>query len=220
MYKKELYLYIGDRPVKAVVRNYKTNDFKALIEIQKESFPPPFPSDLWWNEEQLKNHVALFQNGALCVEIDGVIAGSMTGLLISFDPAHPEHTWEEVTDSGYIRNHENSGNTLYVVDICVRPSYRKFNLGKLLMQSMYEVVIHLGVDRLIGGGRMPGYQRHAEKMSPQEYVQSVMAGDLYDPVISFLLRSGRTPVAVVSNYIEDAESQNNALLMEWKNPFK
>jgi hypothetical protein len=149
-----------------------------------------------------------------------VIVGSIQGLLINFDPAHPEHTWEDVTDNGYIRNHEKNGNTFYVVDICVRPSYRKLDLGKLLMQSMYEVVIHLGLDCLLGGGRMPGNHRHAEKMTPQQYVQSVVDGEIKDSVISFLLRSGRTPVAVASNYIKDEESHNNALLMEWKNPFK
>jgi hypothetical protein len=40
-----------------------------------------------------------------------------------------------------------------------------------------------------------------------------------DPVITFLLRCGRTPVGVVAGYLEDEESLNHALLMEWRNPF-
>jgi hypothetical protein len=47
----------------------------------------------------------------------------------------------------------------------------------------------------------------------------VLQGELQDPVISFLLRCGRTPVKVVENYLEDEESLNHAVLMEWKNPF-
>jgi len=220
MYRKEQYLYQNGIPVKAVVRNYQLEDFEALIDIQKESFPPPFPSELWWNEHQLRNHVTLFPEGALCVEINGELAGSMTGLLVDFDPKHPEHTWEEITDSGYIRNHNPNGNTLYVVDICVKPAFRKLNLGKLLMQSMYEVVIHKNLDRLLGGGRMPGYHHFAKELSPEQYVEKVIKGELHDPVITFLLRCGRTPVALVKNYLEDEESHHYGLLMEWKNPFK
>lgn len=203
-----------------MIRNYREADFDGLIQVQRESFPPPFPSELWWNQEQLQNHVALFPEGALCVEIDGKICGSMTGLIVEFDPLHPEHTWEEITDSGYIRNHVSDGNTLYIVDICINPTYRKFGLGKWLMQSMYEVVVHLNLERLLGGGRMSGYSKHAADMSAQTYIEKVIKGDLKDPVITFLLRSGRTPVQLIENYLDDEESCNYGLLMEWKNPFR
>lgn len=220
MYAKQLYLPSTSGNLKGYVRNYTEADFAELIQIQQESFPPPFPSELWWNEEQLTNHVTLFPEGALCIGIGDEIAGSMTALLVDFDPAHPEHSWEEITDNGYIRNHKPNGNTLYVVDICIRPKYRKLDLGKWLMQSMYEVVVHQGLERLIGGGRMPGYHRVAECMSAEQYLEAVVRGELHDPVISFLLRSGRMPIALVPNYLEDEESHNYGVLMEWKNPFK
>lgn len=123
MYRKEFYVFDGNQPVTAVVRNYKETDFPGLIHIQEESFPPPFPEELWWNEEQLKNHITLFPEGALCIEAAGELVGSMTSLLVDFDQSCPDHKWEEVTDDGYIRNHNPSGNTLYVVDISMRPNY-------------------------------------------------------------------------------------------------
>lgn len=219
MYRSEFFVYRHNRPVPIIIRNYQKEDFQALIDIQTECFPPPFPSDLWWNEEQLGNHVDLFPQGALCVEVDGELAGSLTGLRVHFDPALPAHTWEEITDSGYIRNHRADGNTLYIVDISVRPKHRKLGLGKLLMQAMYHVVVQLGCERLLGGGRMPGYHLYSDHMTPDEYLQSVIEGDRNDAVISFLLRCGRTPVAIAENYLDDEESLNNAVLMEWKNPF-
>lgn len=220
MYTKQLYLPSGEGNRKIVIRPYHPADFTELIRIQQESFPPPFPSELWWNEEQLRNHVTLFPQGALCVEVEGRLAGSITGFLTHFDPQHPLHTWEEVTDNGYIRNHDPSGNTLYVVDICIRPAYRKLDLGKWLMQSLYEVVVHLDLDRLLGGGRMPGYHKYASEMSVEQYLDKVVEGQIKDPVLSFLLRCGRTPLTVVENYLEDEESLNYATLMEWKNPFR
>jgi ribosomal protein S18 acetylase RimI-like enzyme len=218
LFYKEMYVFDGDTPVKVVIRNYTKNDFDGLIEAQKESFPPPFPSDLWWSVDQLYSHVKLFPEGALCVEIDGKICGSMTGLIIDYTPGD-FHTWEEVTSSGYISNHTPSGNTLYIVDICIKPTFRKYGLGKWLMQSMYETVVYLKLERLLGGGRLPGYHRHAQEMDIDTYVTNVLKGSMYDPVITFLLKCGRTPVGIVQNYLEDEESLNYGLLMEWRNPF-
>jgi ribosomal protein S18 acetylase RimI-like enzyme len=208
----------GQTMAPAVIRNYAAADFAELIAVQAASFPPPFPPELWWNVRQLAEHVARFPEGALCAEIDGRIVGSMTALRRTLRNGE-RHDWETVTDGGYIRNHEPTGDTVYVVDICVRPEYRRFGLGQWLMQSMYETVVQLGCRRLLGGGRMPGYRAHADRLTPEAYVERVVRGELRDPVLSFLLRCGRTPVGVARNYLEDEDSLGCAALMEWRNPF-
>ncbi|RID82210.1 N-acetyltransferase [Peribacillus asahii] len=219
-YYSGFFVFDQQKPRRAVLRNYTEADFDELIKIQSECFPPPFPEELWWNREQLNNHVTLFPEGAICVEVNGQLAGSLTTLCVDFDPAHPTHSWSEITDDGYIRNHQGNGNTLYVVDISIRPKYRKFGLGKWMMQAMYQLVIEKKLDRLLGGGRIPGFKRVSGRMTAKEYVQKVLSGELNDPVISFLLKCGRTPIAIVENYLEDDESQNYGVLMEWENPFK
>jgi ribosomal protein S18 acetylase RimI-like enzyme len=219
MYRKELYVFDQKRPVPVVIRNYQKEDFDELIVIQSECFPPPFPEELWWNKDQLDNHVTFFPDGALCAEVNGELAGSITGLCVDVNLENPAHTWEEMTDGGYIRNHNSQGNTLYIVDISIRPRYRKLGIGKELLQSMYHIVIQNGLDRLLGGGRMPGYHKFARELTAEQYLHAVMAGDIQDPVITFLLRCGRTPAGIVSGYLDDEESCNYAVLMEWKNPF-
>lgn len=218
--RKELYLIVDGKPVKTIIRNYNQDDFEAMIEVQSVSFPPPYPSELWWNQEQLSEHVSRFAAGALCAEVDGRLIGSMTGLLVNMNDYGHAHDWNTIADSGYIRNHNPSGDTLYVVDICVIPEYRKSGIGKWLMQTMYETVVNLGVSRLLGGGRMPGYKAYVQEMSPEEYLEKIISGDLKDPVITFLLRCGRMPVGVAHHYLDDEESSNCAAMMEWRNPFK
>ncbi|HRK35669.1 MAG TPA: GNAT family N-acetyltransferase [Candidatus Hydrogenedentes bacterium] len=219
MYKKELFVFDQHRPQRARIRNYGVNDFAALIDIQRECFPPPFPSELWWNEEQLANHISLFPEGAHLIEVEGDPAGSITGLIIDWSMDDTDHAWAEITDSGYIRNHKPDGNTLYIVDISVRPRYRKLGLGKLLMHSMYDVVVAHRLARLLGGARMPGYHAVAAAMSPEAYLQKVVSGEIADPIVTFLMRCGRTPVRIAREYLDDVESGNNAVLMEWRNPF-
>lgn len=217
--RKELIVYADGIPKKVVVRNYGHADFAGMIEIQRQSFPPPFPSELWWNEEQLNEHVSRFPEGALCVEADGQLVGSMTALIVDDAQLAGSHTWSSITDDGYIRNHAPLGDTLYVVDVCVIPAYRKYGIGKWLMQTMYEVVVHLRLKRLLGGGRMPGYHLVAGEATPEQYVAEVVNGRRRDPVLSFLLRCGRLPIGVMAHYLEDEESLHYAALMEWRNPF-
>lgn len=216
---KELIVYHSGKPERIVIRNYTQNDLQGMISIQQQSFPPPFPSELWWNEDQLREHISRFPDGALCAEAGGQLIGSMTSLLVEGSTIARDHSWEEVTDGGYIRNHNPKGDTLYVVDLCVIPSYRKAGIGKWLMQSMYEVVVHLGLARLVGGGRMPGYHRHEHEATAAQYLERVVAGDWQDPVITFLLRCGRMPVGVAKQYLVDEESRHYAAIMEWRNPF-
>ncbi|WP_115993005.1 GNAT family N-acetyltransferase [Cohnella lupini] len=205
--------------VPLTIRNYARGDFAKLVALQEQCFPPPFPSELWWNEEQLSEHVTRFPEGALCAEIDGIIVGSMTSLRRNIDP-NTRHHWSSITDEGYIRNHEADGNTIYVVDICVAPNFRKLGIGKWLMQSMYETVVRLDCDNLLGGGRMPGYGDVANEMTPEQYIEQVVEGILHDPVITFLLQCGRLPIGIATNYLEDEQSCHHAALMEWRNPFK
>ncbi|RKP57384.1 GNAT family N-acetyltransferase [Cohnella endophytica] len=200
------------------IRNYGRGDFANLIALQVQCFPPPFPSELWWNEEQLSEHATRFPEGALCAVIEGRIVGSMTALRRTIRVDEPQD-WASVTDEGYIRNHEPNGDTIYVVDLCVAPEYRKLGLGKWLMQSMYETVVHLGCSRLLGGGRMPGYGAVSDKLTPQQYINQVTEGHLRDPVISFMLNCGRLPIGIVAHYLEDEQSEHFGALMEWKNPF-
>ncbi|TVY02283.1 GNAT family N-acetyltransferase [Cohnella terricola] len=216
---KQLKVTDGHRMLTLTIRTYELEDFENLIALQAECFPPPFPSDLWWNLDQLTEHVSRFPEGALCAEIDGRIVGSMTALRVAMED-EMSHTWASVTDDGYIRNHDSEGDTIYVVDLCVAPQYRKLGIGKWLMQSMYETVVHLGCRRLLGGGRMPGYGEYADKLEPWQYIDRVSTGELYDPVITFMLRCGRLPIGIVAGYLEDEQSAHYAALMEWRNPFK
>ncbi|RLQ91579.1 GNAT family N-acetyltransferase [Planomicrobium sp. Y74] len=219
MYYKEQYVFKGEQISKAIIRNYREEDFDGLINVQRECFPPPFPDDLLWNKKQLMSHLDHYPEGALCIEIEGELVGSLTGMLIDLDSEKHPHKWEQVTDSGYITTHEPDGKSFYIVDIGIRPSFRKMDLGKLLLQAAYERVVEDRLERVIGGGRLPGYKRFSKEMTASQYAEKVLAGELKDPVITFLMRSGRTPVELVKDYLDDEDSGNYALLMEWKNPF-
>ncbi|MHC8516063.1 GNAT family N-acetyltransferase [Sporosarcina sp. ITBMC105] len=218
-YRSEQFVLFDGTFMPIVIRNYTEADFDEMIALQAACFPPPFPEELWWNRQQLTEHVQRFPEGAICIESNGTLIGSITSLRVSMNDDDLSHRWEVVTDNGYIRTHDPNGNALYIVDICIHPAFRKAGLGKWLMNAMYHLVIKLDVQRVLGGGRMPGYGAVANEMTAPQYIEKVVAGTLRDPVVSFLLSTGRMPIMLIEDYLEDEASKNYALLMEWKNPF-
>jgi len=44
--------------------------------------------------------------------------------------------------------------------------------------------------RMVAGGRIPGYKNHAGKMSPEEYIEKVKAGELKDMALNAHLKAG------------------------------
>ncbi|WP_100374245.1 GNAT family N-acetyltransferase [Bacillus sp. FJAT-45037] len=197
------------------VRRYTLADYEGLLDVQKEAFPPPFPADLWWSKEQIASHVETFPEGALLAEIDGVIVGSATSLLVKH--TGEPHTWEEVSDHGFIKgSHVSSGDSLYGIDVCVRPSYRGRGVAQALYEARKATVKQLELDRFLAGCRIPNYHEHASTMDIETYIEQVNRGQLHDLVLSFMLKQGLSPLHPLPNYLDDHESLHYAVLVEWK----
>ncbi|PYI53472.1 GNAT family N-acetyltransferase [Paenibacillus flagellatus] len=200
-----------------IVRSYTLDDYEALLDVQRESFPPPFPEELWWKREQIAAHVATYPEGAMVAVCDGEIVGSATSLLVTH--TGKPHTWEDVSDRGYIRgSHDPNGDSLYGIDLCVKPAYRSRGVAAALYDARKQLVVRSGLKRFLAGCRIPGYHRYADRMSADEYVRRVVAGDIRDLVLSFMLRQGLTPLQLLEHYVEDEESLHYAVLVEWAHP--
>lgn len=185
-----------------VVRPYTLADFDQLVRIQRECFPPPFPAELWWRCEQIASQLAHFPPGALCAVEGDELVGSATCTCMRFDPAHPQHTWAEVADDGYIRNCDPVGDTLYGIDVAVRPAWRACGVARALYQARFTLVRKLGLRRFLAGSRISGYHRFP-KLTADQYTAQVVAGRLIDPVITPQLKAGLQPVCLLPDYVPD-----------------
>ncbi|SFJ46926.1 GNAT family N-acetyltransferase [Thermoflavimicrobium dichotomicum] len=199
------------------VRTYTLADYPGLLQVQREAFPPPFPEELLWSKEQIRSHIETFPEGAMVAEIDGEIVGSATSLIIQY--TGEPHTWAEVADHGFIRNsHQPDGDSLYGIDLCVRPSFRGRGVARALYEARKALVRRLGLKRFLAGCRIPGYHQVHEQYSAEEYVEKVKNGELNDLVLTFMIKQGMRPLQVLPEYLEDEESLNFAVLVEWQNP--
>ena len=207
------------RDLGVIVRNTQSEDISKIVNLQTESYPYLAPYGNIWRSEELESHLRIFPQGQfVAVELDGTIVGSASTLIVSLNPEYAEHTWNEITADGLFITHIPSGDSLYLADISTHPKHRHKGIGRMIIHRWKELVTTLNLRRMIGGGRLFNYIEHADKMSPYEYTEKVIKGELKDLVLSFELDIGFKFVKILPNYLNDVRSLNYASFIEWANP--
>jgi predicted amidohydrolase/ribosomal protein S18 acetylase RimI-like enzyme len=199
---------------KIIIRNIEREDFDNIIALQNICFPNMSP----WKLDQLESHVRTFPDGQMCVELDGDIIGSCSSLIVNFDDYLEQHTYSEITDKGYIRNHNPRGGNLYGMEVMVHPDFRRMKIGRRLYEARKRLAEQRNLKSIIVGGRIPGYHNYSEKLSPRAYAEEVLQQNIYDPVLTFQMMNGFTLKRIITNYLsDDVDSENFAALLEWNN---
>ncbi len=196
------------------VRPIALEDYPAVVELQKRCFPGMRP----WMTEQFQSQLRVFPKGQLCVEYEGRIVASSSCLMVDFSAYKAWHNWKEIADNGYIRNHDPEGDTLYGIEIMVDPEFRGMKLARRLYEARKDLARELNAQRIIVGGRIPGYGAHADQMSAREYVQKVIDKSLVDPVLTTQISNGFVLKGLIPDYFPaDSESRGFATFLEWTN---
>lgn len=199
---------------KIELRHITQDDFQEILTLQKVCFPNMDP----WKLEQLESHIEIFPEGQFCVEYEGKIIGSCSSLIVNFDEYDDQHTWDEITDNGYITNHDPEGYNLYGMEVMVHPDFRRMKIGRRLYEARKDLARNLNLKSIIIGGRIPNYYKHSSTLTPRQYVEEVTHHNIYDPVLTFQVMNGFTLKRINRNYLEDdAASMKYATLMEWNN---
>lgn len=190
------------------------DDVSALIALQRRVYPY-IPH---WTEKKFHNQLEVFPQGQIMVELEGRPVGCAGSMIVSWDEWAGPHTWKEITASGTFDNHNPEGRTLYGAEVFVDPDLRGHGLGHLLYDGRKALCRAMNLKRIIACGRLPGYHKHADTLTPEQYAQKVVWGDFRDPVLGFQMHEGFHYCGVIEGYIpEDKESLGNASLIVWLN---
>jgi predicted amidohydrolase/ribosomal protein S18 acetylase RimI-like enzyme len=207
-------LDVKDFERKISVRPIRISDLEEIAIMQLKCFPGMKP----WSKEQLQSQLEIFPEGQMCVEYDGKIVASSNSLILDFDLYKNWHSWAEIADAGFIRNHDPQGNTLYGIEIMVDPEFRGMKLARRLYAVRKRIARERNLMRIIIGGRIPGYGQHADKMSARDYVEKVINKVLYDPVLTTQLSNGFVLKRLIPDYLKaDKDSMGYATFLEWTN---
>jgi len=201
------------------VRNITNEDIPKIVALQRDSFSDMATYGMIWPSAFLENHLRVFPKGQLCAELDKKrIVASASSLIVSLKPPYRKHTWHEITGYGMFDNHDPTGDSLYGADISTHPEFQGQGLGTRLYTARKGLVTSLNLKRMVVGGRLYNYYMHANKMTPDQYAQKVINGELTDPVLSFQLKNGFRFIKVLPDYLYDRRSLNYASFLEWVNP--
>ena len=189
----------------------------ALEQLQRDCFPTLAHSELM-SEAHFLNHCRLFPEGNFVALVGGRVVGLGSGFLIDFDFDHAQHSFQEIIDGGFYSHHDPDGDWYYGGDISVHPDFRRRGIGSRLYQARMGIVKALNRKGIVAGGLIPDFVNHKTHMSAQDYVDKVVARELYDSTLSFQLGRGFTVRGMLRDYIEDEASDNWATLIVWENP--
>jgi hypothetical protein len=205
--------------VHLIIRNTRSDDIEKIVKLQKKSFPILARYNNIWHPDELKSHHHVFPpDQFVAVEGDGEVVGSASTLIVTLNPEYAEHTWKGITSNGMFTDHNPNGDSLYGADISTHPKFRHEGIRSMFYGARKELVLRLGLRRMISGGRLLSYQDYADKMSASEYADQVINGKLHDPVLSFELDNGFKFIKILPNYLDDIRSRNYASFIEWLNP--
>jgi predicted amidohydrolase/ribosomal protein S18 acetylase RimI-like enzyme len=198
------------------VRRWTREDIPAIAEVQRQAYRD-FESDALCSEREYEMQWEAFPEGQLLAETGGRVIGYAASLIVQLDTAH-WHSYSEITGDGTFSTHEPSGDTLYGADIAVHPDYRGRGVAKKLYEGRKRIMQRFNLRRMVAGGRIPGYKAYAGRMTAEEYVDKVIAGEMKDPALNAHLRAGYEVKAVHLDYLQDASSLDYATHLELKNP--
>jgi GNAT superfamily N-acetyltransferase len=200
---------------------------EALERLQRACFPNLGEQELM-RAEHFRHHQRLFPEGEFVALAwtdpagaplsRGRVVGLGSGFLVDFDFDSPSHTFQEIIGAGWYSDHDPDGAWYYGADISVHPDYRGRGIGSMLYRARQDLVRRLGRRGIVAGGALPGFREHRGEMGVPAYVDRVVAGELFDPTLSFQLRNGFAVRGLLQGYIEDAYTDDWATLLVWENP--
>ena len=170
-----------------------TNLTQAVIEqcaqLERLVFPSTDAEDLL-SVADIHAYADIFPQGFfVCLDGDRVV-GQGAGIFLDFDFDSPQHSLLEVTGANHCGNHNPAGSWYYGTDIAVHADYRRRGIGRFFYELRKDLVISENRRGIVAGGYLPGFAKYKARMSAQQYVDGVVAGDLYDPTLTFQLGNG------------------------------
>ncbi len=199
----------SSRPAGLIIRHRSLDDLPAIQALMARVYAPPLHGpEAVWSERSMLRHLARFPQGQFVADLEGAVVGTSTCMRLSLERALAPHTWGDLTARGTLATHEPEGEALYGVNIAVDPACQGQGVGHALYEARIALARSQGCRWFVAG-----YHRHAERMSPEEYLAEVAAGRLFDPTVSKQMAVGFQVRGLLRDYAPDPETLGHAALI-------
>ncbi|HET8985354.1 MAG TPA: GNAT family N-acetyltransferase [Trueperaceae bacterium] len=141
------------------------------------------------------------------------VIGMGTTMITSRSPDHEPLPWYDVIGSFGLRNHDPEGDWLYGVEIAVHPDYQRNGVASALYKARLALIDELHLKGWYAGGMLMGYDDHRDTLTPRQYAELVIAGELTDPTVTMQLHRGLEPRAIIEGYYPEWKAGHAAVLL-------
>ena len=168
---------------------------------------------------QIAGQIANFPEGQFVAAHEGAIVGYAASFVVKEWRCFRQHTWDEITGDGHAARHDETGDWLYGMEVCVDPAARRLRLASRLYEARRSLARDRDLKGVVFGARLQGWRRRKREYdSPEGYLDAVKAGRVADPAVSFQMKRGFEPRRVLRDYDPtDKASGGHAVLMTWVN---
>ncbi len=194
----------------------KFSDYQELKEAMIVSYTT-MPNS-YWKEHHIRKLIDRFPDGQVVIKINGDIAGCALSILVDHVQCDGHHSYKEITGNYTFDTHRPDGDTLYGIDVFIKPEFRGLRLGRRLYDYRKDLCERLNLRGISFGGRIPNYHKYADELTPKEYIKKVRNKEINDPVLNFQVSNDFHPVRILKGYMEEDQASNEyAVLLEWDN---
>jgi 4-aminobutyrate aminotransferase/(S)-3-amino-2-methylpropionate transaminase len=195
-----------------VVVSTQPDHAEQLEALQRVVFPT-LADEERFKAPHYRKHLQLFPAGQFVV-LDGlrVVAATST-IRRRFDFDHPQHTFAEIIQGGWLTSHQPDGDWLYGADLGVHPVYRGKGLATALYAARQELVWGLGLQGQVTAGMMSGFGAVKDRMTAAQYYEALKAGRLSDPTISVQRKVGFEIKALLPDHLHDPSCGDSSVLL-------
>jgi GNAT superfamily N-acetyltransferase len=202
----------SEREARLDVERTQKKHVAQLDALQKLVFPTLAPEQRFEARHYLR-HIELFPEGQLVVLDGDRVVGATSTIRMDFDLAHPDHTFADIIQGGWLTSHQPGGAWLYGADISVHPDDRRRGIARSLYRARHEVVRALRLRGQVTVGMPSGYGAVKDQLPAQQYYDELVAGTRSDPTISAQRAVGFELRGLVPAYIDDPVCDNYGVLL-------
>lgn len=191
-------------------------DYDELKDVMVSAYAAM--PDAYWKKNHIKKLISLFPEGQVVIKVNGLLAGCALSLIVDYQKFGQNHTYRQVTGNYTFSTHTKDGDTLYGIDVFIKPEFRGLRLGRRLYDYRKELCEKLNLKGIAFGGRIPNYHKYEDSLSPKQYIERVRRKEIHDPVLNFQMSNDFHPSKILKGYLEgDNDSKEFAVLLEWDN---
>jgi len=189
-----------------------------FVRINQEVWGSLTDPQFLWTPEKVQQHFSICPEHTYCAFEGGEMVATLTNLRTTEEDIRTRKSWLAKTGDGWLTTWDPRGTVGFGVDLSVVRKASRGVADKMVLVAMLVSIVGENGRAVYLGARIPGYHRHRH-IPVEAYVYGrTRRGRPRDPQLGFYLKHGFRIVEIIPDYMEDSQSLNYGVLIEWANP--